>query len=72
MERFVLLSQGNSGALSVCKKLLDTQKKEIVDMILQQLEENHITGSDIWVIYKKCKQDIDLFILYFTEKNESV
>lgn len=63
MEKCILLGKGNPGALTALKKLLELPQ-ETIDMILTKLENNNITGSDIWLIYKHCKQDINLFILY--------
>ena len=64
VEKCVILGKGNPGALTVLNKLI-ALPQETLNMILLKLENNHITVSDIWIIYKeKCKLDINLFILY--------
>ena len=63
-DRIVKISNGNPGALSVCKVISATTPITL-EPLLQQLEKHNITGSDIWNIYKnKCNEKLTSFVTY--------
>jgi len=61
MNKIITLCNGNLGALSVLKIIIDKYQNKL-DNIILKLESNNITGSHIWIIYKECNKNIDLFI----------
>ena len=61
MNKIITLCNGNLGALSVLKIIIDKYQNKL-DNIILKLESNNITGSYIWIIYKECNKNIDLFI----------
>lgn len=66
-DKIFKVCEGNPGALSVMKQILDNYPNKI-EIILQKLITHNIKGSDIWTIYKEeCKQDINCFLIYVSE-----
>lgn len=61
MNKIITLCNGNPGALSVFRIIIDKYQDKL-DNIILKLENNNITGSRIWIIYKECDKNIDLFI----------
>lgn len=57
------LASGNPGALSVIDIIIKNYPSQLIS-ILTLLTKNNIRGSDIWIIYKLCNKDINLFINY--------
>lgn len=62
-ELIVNYCNGNPGALSVFKLVIETFPQELENLILK-LEQYNIKGSDIWIIYKECNKDISEFLSY--------
>ena len=62
-QEMLYLSDGNPGAIDVLGNLFKNYKSQI-SSILTLLKINNIRGSDIWVIYKLCNNNIDNFIEY--------
>lgn len=54
---------GNPGAIEVMIKLTKHYPDKL-DSLLTLLQEKHIRGIHIWIIYKLCKKNIDEFVLY--------
>ena len=55
-KRLFTLSQGNPGALNVLTRIM---KSTFYPIYLTILEDNNITGSDIWCLYKdECGEDL--------------
>jgi hypothetical protein len=63
MDRIIYICNGNPGALSVFRIIIEKYHDKLDDIIIK-LENNNITGSDIWIIYKSLYKNIDLFIDY--------
>ena len=60
INRLLTLGQGNPGALSVLKQLVDGGHEETID----QLENAGATGARIWLLYKDiCEEDLDRLVL---------
>ena len=59
MDRIIYICNGNPGALSVLKIIVEKYHDKYDD-IISKLENNNITGSDIWIIYKSLYKNIDL------------
>lgn len=66
LDQVVRMSQGNPGAVSVLAKLVqDDDEYHIGPQAITVLDEGHIYGPDIWVLWKDiCEQDLNR--LYFT------
>ena len=62
--RVLRLGAGIPGAIVVLA-IIKRDHEDELEHVLEKLEQKHITGSEIWLIYKRlCQQDILRFINY--------
>ena len=67
-EKVINLSENIPGALNVLGNLIIKKGLDSFLIICNKLEDQKITGSKIWVIYKDVGQDIEKFYDYINEK----
>jgi len=63
IQEILYLSDGNTGAIVVMGNLLK-KYPSLLSSIITLLKIHNIRGSDIWIIYKLCNNNIDDFIHY--------
>jgi hypothetical protein len=63
LQDIIDIADGNPGALEVMGRLLNKHRIQLTSL-LPILQEHNIKGSDIWVIYKLCKKNLDQFVVY--------
>ena len=62
-ELLMDLGEGNSGALSVLRMMLNEYPEDSFE-ITEKLVKHQIKGSNMWVLFKEKGQDIHSFISY--------
>ena len=62
-ELLVNLSEGNPGAISVLRMMLDEYPEDIFE-VSEKLVKHQIKGSDLWVLFKEKGKDIHPFVAY--------
>lgn len=63
LQDIIDIADGNPGALEVMARIMKNFRNRLPSLLVV-LKENHIRGTDIWVIYKLCKKDLDQFVVY--------
>jgi hypothetical protein len=62
-ELLVNLSEGNPGAISVLRMMLDEYPEDTFE-VSEKLVKHQIKGSDLWVLFKEKDKDIHQFVTY--------
>jgi hypothetical protein len=68
-DRILRIAAGNPGAI-VALASVHNDFVDRLDDLMDVLEQLGITGSNVWLIYKKCGQDASVFVEYpFSSKD---
>lgn len=62
-ELLVNLSEGNPGAISVLRMMLDEYPEDTFE-VSEKLVKHQIKGSDLWLLFKEKDKDIHQFVTY--------
>lgn len=57
------VSQGNPGAITVIKMLMETFPSEFMNFVEKMLQLS-LVGSELWVKYKECNKDLQCLAEY--------
>jgi hypothetical protein len=60
-ELLINLGEGNPGAISVLRMMLDEYPEETFE-VTEKLVRHQIKGSDMWVLFKEKEKDIHKFV----------